>query len=119
EAILQDPRSLTGRYLSGRARIAQPVRRRVPSGEVLVIRGAGENNLEQIDVAIPLGLLVCVTGVSGSGKSTLINEILFKKLYSVFHDSRVLPGAHAGVEGIEHARDVINIDQSPIGRMPT
>jgi excinuclease ABC subunit A len=85
----------------------------------LTIRGARQNNLQRIDVAIPLGLFVCITGVSGSGKSTLVNEILFKKLYSVFHDSRVLPGAHDGVEGLEHVRDVINIDQSPIGRTPT
>jgi excinuclease ABC subunit A len=85
----------------------------------LTIRGARQNNLQQIDVAIPLGLFVCVTGVSGSGKSTLVNEILFKKLYSVFHDSRVLPGAHDNVEGLQQVRDVINIDQSPIGRTPT
>jgi excinuclease ABC subunit A len=85
----------------------------------LTIRGARQNNLRRIDVAIPLGLFVCITGVSGSGKSTLVNEILFKKLYSVFHDSRVLPGAHDGVEGLEHVRGVINIDQSPIGRTPT
>jgi excinuclease ABC subunit A len=85
----------------------------------LTIRGARQNNLQRIDVAIPLGLFVCVTGVSGSGKSTLVSEILFKKLYSVFHDSRVLPGAHDGIEGLELVRDVINIDQSPIGRTPT
>jgi excinuclease ABC subunit A len=85
----------------------------------LTIRGARQNNLQEIDVAIPLGLFVCVTGVSGSGKSTLVSEILFKKLYSVFHDSRVLPGAHDSVEGLEQVRDVINIDQSPIGRTPT
>ncbi|MGH2351528.1 MAG: excinuclease ABC subunit UvrA, partial [Chloroflexota bacterium] len=118
-AILEDPDSLTGRYLSSREQIALPRHRRTPSGAALLIRGARENNLKDIDVTIPLGLFVCVTGVSGSGKSTLINEILYKKLYSVFHDSRVLPGAHAAVDGIEHLRDVINIDQSPIGRMPT
>jgi excinuclease ABC subunit A len=119
EDILDDPNSLTGRYLSGRATIPLPERRRAPSGEALVIRGAREHNLRGIDVTIPLGLFVCVTGVSGSGKSTLINEILHKKLYSVFHDSRVLPGAHTAIDGIEHLRDVIDIDQSPIGRMPT
>ena len=117
--ILQNPRSLTGLYLSGQRRIPLPTTRRSPNGEVLVVRGARENNLQQIDVTIPLGLFVCITGVSGSGKSTLINEILYKKLYSVFHDSRVLAGAHERVEGIEHLRDIINIDQTPIGRTPT
>ncbi|HEX2185222.1 MAG TPA: excinuclease ABC subunit UvrA, partial [Chloroflexota bacterium] len=119
EAILRHPHSLTAKYLSGRAQIPLPARRRPASGEALVIRGARENNLRGIDVTIPLGQLVCVTGVSGSGKSTLINEILYKKLYSVFHDSRVLPGAHEALEGIEHLRDMISIDQTPIGRMPT
>ncbi len=132
--IIREPRSLTGQFLSGRQRIVgrggsggsggpeastTSGARRTPNGKALVIRGARENNLKEIDVTIPLGLLVCITGVSGSGKSTLVNEILYKKLYSVFHDSRVLPGVHAGVEGIEHLRDVINIDQSPIGRLPT
>jgi len=119
EAIMKNPNSLTGHYLSGQRTISMPAGRRTPNGKTLVVRGAQENNLKQIDVTIPLGLFVCITGVSGSGKSTLINEILYKKLYSVFHDSRVLPGAHAGVEGIEHLRDVINIDQTPIGRTPT
>src|SRR5262249_44270126 len=72
-----------------------------------------------IDVSIPLGVFICITGASGSGKSSLINEILFKKLYSIFHDSRVLSGKHDAVEGVEYLTDVINIDQSPIGRMPT
>ncbi|NJM40225.1 MAG: hypothetical protein HC853_05405 [Anaerolineae bacterium] len=78
-----------------------------------------KNNLKQIDVHIPLGLFVCITGVSGSGKSTLINDILFKKLYSIFHDNRVLSGAHDGVDGVEHLHDVIDIDQTPIGRTAT
>jgi excinuclease ABC subunit A len=110
------PDSLTGQFLSGRRVIAMPEQRRAPNGKCLLLRGARQNNLRSLDVAIPLGLFVCVTGVSGSGKSTLVNEILFKKLYSLFHDSRVLPGAHDGLEGVEHLRDVINIDQSPIGR---
>jgi len=117
--IERNPNSLTGSYLSGARNIAMPRTRRVPSGRSLVIRGARENNLKSLDVEIPLGLFVCVTGVSGSGKSTLVNDILFKKLYSVFHDSRVLSGAHDSVDGIEHLRDVIDIDQSPIGRTPT
>src|SRR5919197_28012 len=96
-----------------------PAPRRAPSGPALVVRGARENNLKGIDVTIPLGLFVCVTGVSGSGKSTLVNEILYKQLYAVFHDSRVLAGAHRAIEGIEHVRDVVDIDQTPIGRMPT
>jgi len=117
--ILQDRNSLTGEYLSGRRKIALPKKRRKPSGKKLVVRGARENNLKAIDAEIPLELFVCMTGVSGSGKSTLINEILYKKLYSEFHDSRVLSGAHDSVEGSEHLRDVINIDQTPIGRTPT
>ena len=82
------------------------------------IRGARENNLKGVDVTLPLGCMICITGASGSGKSTLINEILFKQLYSVFYDSRVLAGEHDGIEGIENLKDVIDIDQSPIGRNP-
>jgi excinuclease ABC subunit A len=119
EAIVRNPSSLTGHYLSGKQRIALPARRRAPNDKQLIVRGARQNNLKQIDVAIPLGLFVCITGVSGSGKSTLVNEILYKKLYSVFHDSRVLAGAHTAIEGLEHLSDVIAIDQSPIGRTPT
>ncbi len=119
EALARHPDSLTGQYLSGRRRIATPATRRPPNGAALVIRGAWQNNLRGIDVAIPLGLFVCVTGVSGSGKSTLVNDILYKKLHAAFHDSRVLPGAHAAIEGLDRVRDVINIDQSPIGRTPT
>ncbi|HEY3227686.1 MAG TPA: excinuclease ABC subunit UvrA, partial [Roseiflexaceae bacterium] len=84
----------------------------------LKIVGARENNLKNLDVEIPLGVFICITGASGSGKSSLINEILYKKLYSVFHDSRVLPGKHDRIEGLESITDVINIDQSPIGRTP-
>ena len=119
EEITHHPQSLTGHYLSGRYTIDLPMQRRQPTEATLTIRGARENNLKYIDVHIPLGLLVCITGVSGSGKSTLVNEILYKKLASVFHDSRILAGAHDAIEGIEHIHDVINIDQTPIGRMPT
>src|SRR5205823_4267742 len=80
---------------------------------------ARENNLKGVDVSVPLGLFVCVTGVSGSGKSSLVHGILYKKLTSLFHDSRVLPGAHDALEGLEFLRDVLVIDQAPIGRMPT
>jgi excinuclease ABC subunit A len=117
--VLRHPQSLTGAYLSGRRQIALPAHRRVPNGQSLTVRGAQQNNLQAIDVTIPLGLLVCITGVSGSGKSTLVNEILYKRLYQHFHDSRVLPGAHRGIDGLTHLRDVINIDQTPIGRTPT
>jgi excinuclease ABC subunit A len=116
--ILKHPISPTGHYLSGRKRIAVPEQRRAANCKRLTIKGARENNLQNVDVELPLGLFTCITGASGSGKSTLINEILFKKLYSVFYDSRVLAGDHDGVEGIEHITDVINIDQSPIGRTP-
>jgi excinuclease ABC subunit A len=119
EAVLEDPRSLTGRYLSGAERIGRVRERRSPGGRALVVRGARAHNLRAIDVAVPLGLFVCVTGVSGSGKSTLVNEILYKRLYATFHDSRVLAGAHDRIDGVEHLRDVIAIDQTPIGRLPT
>ncbi|MEZ4725912.1 MAG: hypothetical protein R3E79_02135 [Caldilineaceae bacterium] len=85
----------------------------------MIIRRATENNLKGIDVTIPLDLFVCITGVSGSGKSTLINEILFKQLQVTLHESRILPGAHERIEGIEHIHDLIDIDQTPIGRTPT
>lgn len=116
--LLNRPDSLTGTYLSGRRRIEVPGERRAGNGHKLVVRGARENNLRNIDVEFPLGLLVCVTGASGSGKSSLVNEILYKRLFNHFHDSRVLSGAHDGIEGMEYLHDVINIDQSPIGRSP-
>jgi excinuclease ABC subunit A len=118
EDILRDPGSLTGQYLSGRRRIALPATRRKPREQALEICGARHNNLKNIDVEIPLGVFICVTGASGSGKSTLVGEILYKKLYSLFHDSRVLSGDHDAVLGTEYITDVINIDQSPIGRSP-
>ncbi len=116
--LLRDPHSLTGRYLRGVEQIPVPASRRCPNGHNLVIRGAQQNNLRGVDVTLPLGVLTCITGVSGSGKSSLIHDVLYKKLYSVLHDSRVLPGAHRSIEGIERISDAILIDQSPIGRTP-
>jgi len=118
ETILGCPESLTGLYMSGRLEIPLPEQRRNLNGTFLSITGASENNLRNIDVDIPLGVLICITGASGSGKSTLVNEILYKKLHSLYHDSRTLYGAHEELEGHQHLNDVINIDQSPIGRSP-
>ena len=118
DKVLKNPVSLTGQYMSGAQSIKIPEDRRETNGASLIIRGARENNLRDINVEIPLGLFICITGASGSGKSTLINEILYKKLYSIFHDSRVLSGNHDNLEGYEYISDVINIDQSPIGRSP-
>ncbi|MBI1763371.1 MAG: excinuclease ABC subunit UvrA [Acidobacteria bacterium] len=114
--VLACKASPTGQFLSGRRSIETPTERRKGNGKTLTIRGARENNLKSIDVTIPLGQLIAVTGASGSGKSTLINEILFKALWKNLEDTRTLPGAHAGVEGLEHVHKVVNIDQSPIGR---
>jgi excinuclease ABC subunit A len=108
--------SPTGQYLSGKRSIPIPRQRRRASGRTLTVRGARENNLKNIDVVIPLGLLVAITGASGSGKSTLINEILYKALWKRLIDTRTLPGDHDSIEGLEHVHKVINIDQSPIGR---
>jgi excinuclease ABC subunit A len=117
--ITRHPDSLTGHFLSGKRMISVPKERRQPDGRSLLIRGARENNLKNIDVEIPLGLLVGVTGVSGSGKSSLIHQILYKRLCALYQDSRVLAGAHDGIEGVHHLHDVVNIDQTPIGRTPT
>ncbi|MEG2327746.1 MAG: ATP-binding cassette domain-containing protein, partial [Akkermansia sp.] len=111
------PASITGQYLSGALRIPIPSKRKKPNG-YLKIRGAAENNLKNIDVKIPLGIITCVTGVSGSGKSSLINEILYKHLARDLNRARLIPGKHAGIDGIEQLDKVINIDQSPIGRTP-
>ena len=118
EDIMAAPESITGQYLSGRRQIPLPEERRPGNGERLVIRGAAQNNLKDIDVEIPLGMLVCVTGVSGSGKSTLINEILYKKLAQQFYRARDRAGAVRDIEGVEHIDKVVDIDQSPIGRTP-
>ncbi|MFZ5612771.1 excinuclease ABC subunit A [Desulforamulus profundi] len=118
EEIMRVPESLTGQYLSGKKYIPVPLSRRQGKGQSLVIQGAAENNLKGIDVEIPLGLFVCVTGVSGSGKSTLINEILYKSLAHKLHRAKDKPGEHLGIRGIEHLEKVIDVNQSPIGRTP-
>ena len=116
ETILDCPQSLTGLYLSGRREIPLPKQRRNLNGQFISITGARENNLNNIDVDIPLGVFICITGASGSGKSTLVNEILYKRLHSIYHDSRTLYGEHDELDGHQHIDDVISIDQSPIGR---
>jgi excinuclease ABC subunit A len=118
EDIMNSPDSITGQYLSGRKQIALPQKRRPGSGRELVIRGARQNNLKNIDVHVPLGMFVCITGVSGSGKSTLISDILYRKLAQVFYKARERPGDCDGIDGLEHIDKVVNINQSPIGRTP-
>ncbi len=118
EDICACPDSVTGQYLSGAKRIPVPAKRRAGSGKSLVIRDARENNLKGIDVEIPLGKIVCVTGVSGSGKSSLINEILYKTLAAEKNHAKLRPGKCAGIDGLEYVDKVIALDQSPIGRSP-
>ena len=117
EEIMQNEKSITGAYLSGRIRIPVPKERRQPTGWIAV-RGAAENNLKNIDVSFPLGIMTCVTGVSGSGKSSLVNEILYKELARKLNRARTIPGRFKKMEGLEQLDKVINIDQSPIGRTP-
>ena len=117
EEIMQVSESITGAYLSGRIRIPVPEERRKPTGWLKIV-GAQENNLKNIDVKIPLGVMTCVTGVSGSGKSSLVNEILYKYLAKKLNRARTIPGKHKKIEGVEQLDKVINIDQSPIGRTP-
>ena len=116
--IIDCPRSITGQYLSGKLRIPVPGTRRTGNGKFLTVRGAQENNLQNIDVSIPLGTFTCVTGVSGSGKSSLVNEVLNKTLLGKLNHARVRPGKCRCVEGLESLDKVIDIDQSPIGRTP-
>ncbi|MDQ0340868.1 excinuclease ABC subunit A [Caldalkalibacillus uzonensis] len=118
EEVMNNPNSLTGQYLSGKKFIPLPAERRQPNGKWLEIHGARENNLKNVNVKVPLGVLSCVTGVSGSGKSTLVNEILLKALMREYYRSKVKPGEHQGIKGTEHLDKVVNIDQSPIGRTP-
>jgi excinuclease ABC subunit A len=115
--VAKDPASLTGQYLSGKRKIEVPAERREPAGALLV-RGAREHNLKGIDVAIPLGVFCCVTGVSGSGKSTLVNETLHHAVANRLHQAKLRPGAHDGIDGLSQIDKIININQSPIGRTP-
>lgn len=117
QEIMKVERSITGAYLSGKIKIPVPVTRAVPTGWIKVV-GAAENNLKNIDVKFPLGVMTCVTGVSGSGKSSLVNEILYKSMAKKLNRARVIPGKHKRIEGLEMLDKVIDIDQSPIGRTP-
>ena len=118
EDVMAEPRSITGQYLSGAKKIPVPARRRPGNGHALTVRGAAENNLQDLDVTFPLGTFTCVTGVSGSGKSSLVNEILFKRLGADLNRMKVRAGKHREIEGEEYLDKVIAIDQSPIGRTP-
>lgn len=118
EQVMRNPASLTGRYLSGEVEIPVPARRREPDGRWLTIKGATQNNLRDLTVSFPLGLVACVTGVSGSGKSSLVLDTLYRALSQKLHHSRERAGAYRTIEGVEHLDKVIHVDQSPIGRTP-
>ena len=118
EEIMEVQESITGAYLSGRKKIEVPKERREYTGKSIKIKGAEENNLKNIDVEFPLGQFVCVTGVSGSGKSSLVNEILYKSLAQKINKSRIKPGKHKSIEGLDNIDKIVDIDQSPIGRTP-
>jgi excinuclease ABC subunit A len=118
EDILRHPKSLTGAYLSGRRTVPTPPERRKGNGKTLTVVGAAANNLKKIKVRIPLGMLICITGVSGSGKSTLMTDILYNALAAQLNGARTQPGAHERIEGAENLDKIIDIDQSPIGRTP-
>ncbi|NEZ46725.1 excinuclease ABC subunit UvrA [Clostridium niameyense] len=118
EDIINNEKSITGQYLSGKKKIAIPSTRRKSNGNYITIKGAKENNLKNINVKFPIGLFTCVTGVSGSGKSTLVNEILYKGIHKKLNNVKENPGKHKSIEGIENVDKIINIDQSPIGRTP-
>ena len=118
EEVMNTPGSITGDYLSGRKKIPVPAERRTGNGHFLTVRGAAENNLQNVDVSIPLGTFTCVTGVSGSGKSSLVNEILYKRLAADLNRAKTRPGKHQSIEGEEYLDKIIAIDQSPIGRTP-
>ncbi|MBW6451454.1 MAG: excinuclease ABC subunit UvrA [DPANN group archaeon] len=118
QELMNDPKSITGHYLSGKKKISVPKIRKQSNGHYIEIKGANENNLKNIDISLPLGILTCITGVSGSGKSTLINETMYKALKNQIYSSREHTGEFKSITGFEHIDKVINIDQSPIGRTP-
>jgi excinuclease ABC subunit A len=118
QEVMDNPKSITGQYLSGKLKIDVPKTRRTGNGKVLQILGATQNNLKNIDVTFPLGQMICVTGVSGSGKSTLVNDILYKGIHKALYKTKDEPGKHIAIKGIEHINRIIDIDQAPIGRTP-
>ena len=116
--IMKNPNSVTGQYLSGEKEIPVPKKRRKGNGKKIYIKNAHEHNLKNIDIELPLGMFIGITGVSGSGKSTLINEILVREMGRVINGSKARPGRHGEIKNIKHIDKIINIDQSPIGRTP-